>query len=515
MLKKFISIRNVGNFRRCCAGGGDTELRKLTLFHGDNGRGKSTLCSILRSLRSNDVDLILERTTLDGDGAPHVHLRLDGANAEFKDGEWSANYAQLEIFDADFVNTNVFSGDAITHDHKRNLCAVVLGEEGVKLADMCVAFDLKEREAIKALAAAEGEIRKLINVKVMSIDHFIALAEDSGVDQKIKDRQAELQVIRDVGAIREKASLAKVPFAAMPENLATLLSRKLDGISDDAEARVRRHLASHVMGDAGQAWLSEGLGYVRNDQCPMCGQLLGSSPVIKPLREFFGEAYANFKRELSALDASVTAAGNNKAMVVIQRSLVGNVALWEFWRRYTRAKEPSLSFDNRVQPAAAALRRAIGPLLKQKLASPLESIEMTPGAAAAVGDWSKLCEEVAVYNAEVDAFNEAITEVKKRAESKNSTAIEQEIAAFEARKIRYTEAGKEAAKIYREATANKATIEGEKQAAKARLAEYNERVVDAYRESVNDMLERFGAAFRLSKVKIEYPGGKPRAGLRI
>ena len=137
---------------------------------------------------------------------------------------------------------------------------------------------------------------------------------------------------------------------------------------------------------------------------------------------------------------------------------------------------------------------------------------MTPEAVAAVGDWSTLREDVATYNAEVDAFNEAITAVKKRAESRNSAAIEQELATLEARKARHTGAGKEAVKVYREEEANKARIENEKQAAKDRLAEYNETVIDAYRESVNDMLDRFGAAFRLSTVKIEYTGGKPRAG---
>ena len=49
MLKKFVSIRNVGDFRHS-PGSGDTTLQKLTPVHGDNGRGKSTLCAILRSL---------------------------------------------------------------------------------------------------------------------------------------------------------------------------------------------------------------------------------------------------------------------------------------------------------------------------------------------------------------------------------------------------------------------------------------------------------------------------------
>ena len=120
MISKFIRISDVGNFRRCMSGG-DTTLNKLNLVHGYNGMGKSTLCSILRLLKSNDATIIKERKTLNGDGEPNVHIRLDGSIAEFKKGAWSANYPNLEIFDADFVTSNVYSGDAITHDHKRNL----------------------------------------------------------------------------------------------------------------------------------------------------------------------------------------------------------------------------------------------------------------------------------------------------------------------------------------------------------------------------------------------------------
>ncbi len=109
----------------------------------------------------------------------------------------------------------------------------------------------------------------------------------------------------------------------------------------------------------------------------------------------------------------------------------------------------------------------------------------------------------------------AVATVKKGAESKSSAAIEQELKILTARKARHTEGGKAAVKAYQDAVAEKARIEESKQKAKDKLADYNETAIDAYRQSVNDMLMRFGATFRLSKVKIEYPGGKPRAGYAL
>jgi wobble nucleotide-excising tRNase len=58
MLQRIISIRNVGRFRNCGAAR-DVTFRRYTLIFAENGRGKATLCAILRSLAANMPALIL------------------------------------------------------------------------------------------------------------------------------------------------------------------------------------------------------------------------------------------------------------------------------------------------------------------------------------------------------------------------------------------------------------------------------------------------------------------------
>ena len=48
-LKKIISIKNIGRFQKCFAAG-DITFKTGTLVFAENGRGKTTLCAILRSL---------------------------------------------------------------------------------------------------------------------------------------------------------------------------------------------------------------------------------------------------------------------------------------------------------------------------------------------------------------------------------------------------------------------------------------------------------------------------------
>lgn len=78
MLRKIISIKNVGRFLNYGASG-DVELNRYSLFFAENGRGKTTLCAILRSLQSGEPTHVIGRTTLGSPDAPEIKILLDAA----------------------------------------------------------------------------------------------------------------------------------------------------------------------------------------------------------------------------------------------------------------------------------------------------------------------------------------------------------------------------------------------------------------------------------------------------
>jgi len=200
MLKRIIHVKNVGTFRNS-TGPGNTEFRRLTLVHAENGRGKTTLCAILRSLQSGNATLVLERATLDSADAPHIKILINDADVhEFKDGKWALLHPNLEIFDAGFIADNVYSGDEITHDHKKNLCRVVLGTEGVKLAKAFDDQDAAVRAASTALGTSKDAVQTLVP-RGQTFDGFIGLAADPDIEKKIADKKAEVVVLADAEAI--------------------------------------------------------------------------------------------------------------------------------------------------------------------------------------------------------------------------------------------------------------------------------------------------------------------------
>jgi wobble nucleotide-excising tRNase len=141
MLRKFISIKNVGRFLNYGASG-DVDLKRYNLIFAENGRGKTTLCAILRSLSTGDPALVNGRTSLGVADTAEIRILLsDGSTPSFSKGAWTSTVSDLAIFDSTFVSENVYSGDAVDLVHKRKLYGVIVGKRGTEMAREIDALD--------------------------------------------------------------------------------------------------------------------------------------------------------------------------------------------------------------------------------------------------------------------------------------------------------------------------------------------------------------------------------------
>jgi energy-coupling factor transporter ATP-binding protein EcfA2 len=114
MLERISQVQGIGLLHD--VNGNAHPLRKATLIYGDNGRGKSTLATILRSLSIGDASLIAARKTLDGTLQPKVILQFgSGHPVNFDAGAWSEQRSEVLVFDANFIERNVHSGGADTY----------------------------------------------------------------------------------------------------------------------------------------------------------------------------------------------------------------------------------------------------------------------------------------------------------------------------------------------------------------------------------------------------------------
>ena len=183
MLRKFISIKNVGRFLSS-AGVGNPQLSRHVLIFGANGFSKTTLCAILRSLQSGDATGITGRKTLGADAEPLVDILADGGNALFQVGTWSRTIPEIAVFDGTFVAENVHSGDVVEIDHKRNLYRVIIGREGVALAQDEERLALEIRDKQSEARTAERVVEALVPLGI-KFEDFLSLLADPDIDAKI------------------------------------------------------------------------------------------------------------------------------------------------------------------------------------------------------------------------------------------------------------------------------------------------------------------------------------------
>ncbi len=120
MIESFNILDNIGQFELVRAGA-RIPLTRFSLIYAENGRGKTTLAAILRSLATGDSTLIAERKRLGSRNPPNVVIQANGAAAVFQNGVWSRILPEIAVFDDQFVAENVCSGMQVATEQRQNL----------------------------------------------------------------------------------------------------------------------------------------------------------------------------------------------------------------------------------------------------------------------------------------------------------------------------------------------------------------------------------------------------------
>lgn len=519
MINKILSIKNIGKFNSLVPIG-DTSFQKLVLIYAENGQGKTTLCSILRSLHANNPSIIQERRTLGA--ANHeessVQVLIDNKTIEFKKNNWSMPYPNIAIFDAAFIHENIYEGDSIDNDQRRRLYNVVIGGQGVILA--------KEIDKFTSLIDEENkEIRdnkKIIDVVLpssMSIDTFILLQKYEKIEEKIKNKSEEIakttRAMEHINEIARKPLLKTIALPQLPDAFFQTLDCKLENIITDAERRVRSHILKHQMGANGEMWLSQGVSYTNRDACPFCGQDISSNELISIFRSFFNKTYKTQKDNVDGLSRIVSNAIGNVPIAERQEIISSNIALMEFWRQFAIISFPEVDFSI-IRNKYKELEESANIIVRRKQQSPIDEIEYDESFINARGNVDALAQIFEEYNDGIISCNKIIEQKKKEMQSPgNVSQLKNDLARLEAQKKRYDNDIAMACQKYSEASARKKQYERDKENARKAMDDYCRNIFPIYESVVNEFLGVFNAGFRLVETKYDYMGKTPRTTFQI
>ena len=508
-LKKITAIKNIGRFKAARIGGG--EYGRYTLIYGGNGRGKTTLCSILRSLQRNDPKIIQRRTTFKATSEPEVGLLLSSGQTRFAAGAWTVAQSDVHIFDQQFVTENVHGGDQIDVEHRRNFYRIVVGPTGVALAEEVDRLDA-------AVTAKQGDIaseKKVLEQHVpagMKLEAFLKLAADSETDDKIDKAERALKAINDGAAITSRRLLAAAPpLPLLPDGFLALLAKGVDGIGTDAAARVQQQIARHDFCDDGETWLAQGFTHATDDHCPFCAASLNGNDLIEAYRGYFSEAYAAHKKTVTDMATTLNRELSPTASLKAEQAFTQVAADAEFWRAYCDHGYTPPDAAPRLSTEVETLFDAAKAMLIAKAASPLEPVEASAAFIEAQATWlatrSKLETDVATF---IEA-NRRIQAVKDANAVADKTKAEAALATLRAIKKRHSEPVLGLASNYTQLLDDKKVLVSEKEAKKVALDTYDEIILGSYEADINRFLASFGASFRLAQCGKNYVGKVPQS----
>lgn len=514
MISRIQLLRNIGQFDSVSTGS-TIPLGRLTLIYSENGRGKTTLAAVLRSLATGDPLPIAERKRLAAQHPPHVVLDCGGGPppAIFENNAWNRTLTGLVVFDDVFIDQNVHSGLAVQAHHRQNLHELILGAPAVALSR-------RLQELVARIETHNGELRakeRAIPAAARgpySVDDFCALPPRGDIDEAIQEAERALAAARDQDAVRTTASFDSLTLPAFDlVAIDRLLQQDLPALDSATLARVQTHLAG--LGQGGEAWVADGMRRVPQGQgtpgsqvCPFCAQDLRGSPLIEHYRAYFSESYASLKREVAQAVVAVNRAHGGEVAAGFERAVRVTVERRQFWSRFCEVAEVTLDTAAIVRDWGAT-REAVVAQLSAKQTAPLDPMQLSGETRALVATFEGHRSTITAINRQLQGANQAIEVAKERVATANSAALADDLARLKAIKARYEPGTPPLCDDYLQERAAKETTEQQRDQTKTALQQHRTTVFPGYQTAINLYLPGFNAGFRLDSVTYANTRGGP------
>lgn len=443
MLKRISKIQNVGRFRNCTPG--RIEFNKIAIMFGLNTYGKSTLSDIFSSLKAGHPESIKKRLSIPLDQADQeiaLNFQEEDGQKEvtilYKNGNWQTKLPEslrLHIFDDGFYHQNLFAAREFTRQTKEQFSSFVLGAEGVEKAHIIAEKNKAKGDALRA----RNKLSKDAFSDVPDVSKFLAL--------KVEESKDQLELSRDLlrdewtAISRQKKQIEQILAREMLKPLRhdntlpvsfdalnSALVKTHEGVHEEAKKAVSNHIEKCFKETQGaEAWIREGIGQVKGDDCLFCGQALGDS--ANELMDFYKLSFdAGFKlhqdfvsRALDINSGKITNFELSGVRLLIEqnakvRLLYPELAEQPLFQQYSGAvaqeEEALNSIVDRWEEDFADTLSVVNSLIEQKKAAPQLALEMVD-----FGVWKETLESldsaIERYNSSMRLVHEIIRQFKE------------------------------------------------------------------------------------------------------
>ena len=520
-LREVKYVQNIGRFENGQSVA-DATFGPCTLVFGENGWGKSTLADLLRSLTTNNPDIVIGRKTLAGGPEQKAVVRFGTQQAVFEEGAWTGIRPRIAVYDSVFVNENVFSGDVVTNEHLKNQYGLVVGEEGVRRVRRIVELDGQNREnnnQVRVVGAKLDGIVKVVGPEGMTRKEFLALEASADVGAQIAEKDNEVKRASRARELKGAAEPQLLPVPTETEELRKCLHSTIEGITEAVTKAVREHISKHEgKGREGamthESWLEAGAAFVDEENCAFCGQPLDDRTLVDSYADFFSDAYKKLAADMTAKRDTFARYEKgdfrNQAEEIIRR----NEGLCTYWKEAGQIEPPQL---DGVETAIAGMEEAASLLDAVFVEKQGNLTEPAVGGEveAAITAWDEGRKELLRLNDVLGAYVARIRELKASVEATELPRLERELKTLQAAKQRHEEGTVAVIRKLEEHEATKKRMAKEKANEKKELNEHGRSITETLGKTINAYLGRLNVGFRIDYREPNYQGKEPAASYQI
>lgn len=498
MIKKISTLENIGQFESFTSTT-SIELNSLSLIYAENGRGKTTIANILRSLGENNPTLIQERHRLGAENPPHVAIEANGKSFTFQNGTWLSYIPDIAVFDDNFVAQNVCSGIEVDPEHRQNLHELIIGAQGVSLSKVLQDEVAKIEDHNRSIREKEAAIP--ISVRgALTVDAFCALKPHSDLENAIQEMQRGLEAAKFSDAIKQRSDFKTVTLPSFDiEEIGNLLQLDLPNLQKEAAIKVQQHLVK--LGNKAEEWVGTGMniGDDESEICPFCAQDLKNSEIITHYQGYFSDEYASLKKSIVSLGKKISSDHNADIQTAFERSIQGLQQDILFWQKF--ADIPKVDIDTvEIARAWKAVREPMLDILRNKAASPLEKISLSDEILEALSVYEVHRQKIEDLSKTLQDYNLRVASIKEQAAGANVAAINADLANLKLIQVRYSSEVAANCKSYQDEKEAKKITEKKRDKARKDLDAYRSTIFKTYEDAINGYLNKFLAGFRLQSM---------------
>ena len=504
MLEKINHVKNIGRFYNVSIQGtpdSDPSFKKFNLIYADNGTGKSTFSTILKSLWKNDPQRLIEKRTIGCADESNISIQVGGKTHIFQNGKWNQiPEIAIAIFDEEFVAKNVFSPNGVELENRRELFNyIVLGEENVaKVVEVKKLNDLINGDLKTKIDDAETNLKKAAIIQDIKILDSKPELDDDTLKTMRSSVEENNKIITHAERITKEKKLENITDF---ENIsfAEVISADLSSLSLAADYKT--HVQTH------NEWIKDGMEILKSEakeSCPFCFQAVKNNSAIATYKTLFSEEYEALRKKVGSQILSTDRTYSEAAVKNVIDLINRNSERCAFWHKLDKKIPESLALDISLEEVVGIFKNTLKNLLERKKDNLLEAISSNENEREGLSNENKFREAIAKYNLLIAEFNTFIQVVKdasrdiKELKLKNAnnhiTVVCNDVGYRDEKTSKIYKTLKEYRKQKKDAETQIKLLREE-------IDQASLKVLEDYEQSINRELKNFGVEFSIKGIK--------------